>query len=111
MFDHKNGSSASYDFLIIFGIRSFKISFCDISPEERAYALKIRMKGPFLTLNKMIIKFYQFSKFSDNLGIRSESSHSVVRRSLHPLMKKLTDMAVRGSLHLLLKIRTDSAVR
>ena len=42
---------------------------------EYAYAVKIRMYELFLTLNKMITKIFCFSKISNNLGIRSESSH------------------------------------
>ena len=56
--------------------KNFKIVYGDISALEHAYALKNRMKGLFLTLIKMDIQIFEFSKFSDNLGIKSEPSHS-----------------------------------
>ena len=59
---------------VVCPVSSFNISQNDISALEHAYAPKNRLYASFLTLNKMIIKFFQFSKFSNNLGIRSESS-------------------------------------
>ena len=56
-------------------VRSFTISNCNISALEHAYALKILLRASFLTLNKIIIKLFNFSKIFNNLGIWSESSH------------------------------------
>ena len=54
--------------------KRFNISKADFSALEYAYALKIRLYRSFLTLNKIIIKIFCFSKISNSLRIRSESS-------------------------------------
>ena len=51
---------------------SFKIAYYGISALEYAYALRIRLWGPFLMVNKIIKKFFKISKISNNLGIKSE---------------------------------------
>ena len=59
---------------VVCPLSSFNISQNDITALEHAYTPKNRLYASFLTLNKMTIKFFQISKFSNNLGIRSESS-------------------------------------
>ena len=66
---HRQGSR------VVCPVSCFNISQNDISALEHAYAPKTRLQALILTLNKMTIKFFQFSKFSNNLGISSEFSH------------------------------------
>ena len=61
-------------FRVVCPFTCFNISWNDISALEHNYAQQNRLYASFLTLNKMTIQFFQFSKFSNNLGIRSESS-------------------------------------
>jgi len=49
--------------------------FIVITALEDAFALKISFESSFLTLNKMVIQIFSFSKIFNNLGIRSESRH------------------------------------
>ena len=74
---------------VVCPVSSFNISQNDISALEHAYAPKNRLYASFLTLYKMTIQFFQFSKFSNNLGIRSESSHAKVSEG-----NNLTELAL-----------------
>ena len=47
---------------------------CDFSAQERRYG-KFRMKALFLMLNMMTEKFFHYSNFLVNLGIKFESHH------------------------------------
>ena len=44
--------------------------------EEHNYGLKNRLWASFLTLNKLLIKFFRFSTISNYLGIRSHPAIS-----------------------------------
>jgi len=62
---------------------SFEISFDDFSALENAYAPKIHLQASFLMLNKMAEKFFNISKISNNLGIKSEFCHYESYHMIH----------------------------
>ena len=88
----KHNCSKKKTFLrVIVPVWSLKISNCDISALEHAYAPKIRLWAS--TFHKMTIKVFIFSKISKYLGIRSKSSQ------LMKLNLKLTFCWVENTWH------------